>query len=165
MKWYVAEFNVSPGLPSGLPEFINAVVLPTRLAAIGLLKKRSEALSPGNELVLGSGEGGEEYFPTEFEEPPVESSDPIEAAIDHMLDEKGGKTFSLKGRGKKPATFKKGALHRQLDVPQDKPIPPGKKKAALAGEYGPLAKKRATAAFKGILKKGRETAAAGRKKS
>lgn len=59
--------------------------------------------------------------------------------------------------GKKPLTFKGGALHSQLGVPAGKPIPPGKKKAALAGTYGPLAKKRANFAFKGALAKGRKT--------
>lgn len=62
------------------------------------------------------------------------------------------KTFSV---GK--ATFKKGALHRQLGVPLDQPIPPAKKKAALSGKKGPLAKKRAVAAFRGILAKGRKS--------
>ena len=75
-----------------------------------------------------------------------------------LNEKKSNKTFTLRGRGHKPVTFKKGALHAQLGVPVDKPIPPGKKRDALAGEYGPLAKKRATAAFKGILKKGRKTA-------
>lgn len=68
---------------------------------------------------------------------------------------KQAKTFSV---GK--AKFKKGALHRQLGVPESKPIPAGKKKAALSGKYGSLAKKRAVAAFKGILAKGRQTASA-----
>lgn len=67
------------------------------------------------------------------------------------------KTFTLKKPGKKPATFRKGALHRILGVPEDKPIPPGKKKDALAGKYGPKAKQMAVNAFKGILKTGRET--------
>ena len=68
------------------------------------------------------------------------------------------KTLTLKARGKKPVTFRKGALHRALGVPEGKPIPPGKKKAALEGRYGPRVKKMAVAAFKGILKKGRQTA-------
>ncbi len=69
------------------------------------------------------------------------------------------KTVTIKKRGKKPITFRKGALHRALGVPEDKPIPPGKKRAALAGKYGPKVKKMATFAFKGALKKGRQTAA------
>jgi len=69
------------------------------------------------------------------------------------------RTFTLKGRkGKKAKTFKKGALHRQLGVPEGEKIPESKKRAALAGRYGPLAKKRATAAFRGILAAGRKTA-------
>jgi len=74
-----------------------------------------------------------------------------------------GGTVVIKAAGKKPLVHKKGALHTQLKVPQDKPIPAGKKRAALAGKYGKLAKKRAVYAFKGALKKGRETAAKGKK--
>ncbi len=70
-----------------------------------------------------------------------------------------GKTVTIKGRGnQKPLKFKKGGLHRQLGVPQGEPIPPGKKKAALAGKFGKLAKKRANFAFKGALAAGRKTA-------
>lgn len=54
---------------------------------------------------------------------------------------------------------KKGALHRQLGVPEDQPIPPGKKAEALAGKYGPTAKARAINAFRGALAKGRKTKA------
>jgi len=45
--------------------------------------------------------------------------------------------------GKKPITFREGGLHASLGVPQGKPIPPSKMKAALAGRYGPLAAKQA----------------------
>lgn len=76
---------------------------------------------------------------------------------------KGG-TVVIKAKGKKSMAFKKGGLHSQLGVPEGKPIPPGKKAAALAGKYGPLAKKRAVFAFKGALKAGRKTVAAKRKK-
>ena len=68
------------------------------------------------------------------------------------------KTVTLRAKGKKPIRFKRGALHTQLGVPQGKPIPPAKKRAALAGRYGPLAKKRAQFAFRGALKTGRQTA-------
>jgi len=74
------------------------------------------------------------------------------------------KTTTMRAPGKKPITFKRGGLHEQLGVPKDKPIPPGKKAAALRGEYGPLAKKRATFAFKGALKAGRETAKGSRRR-
>ena len=67
------------------------------------------------------------------------------------------KTVVMRAHGKRPIEFKKGALHRQLDVPEDENIPAGKKRAALAGEYGPEAKKRAVFAFKGALKAGRQT--------
>lgn len=72
------------------------------------------------------------------------------------------KTVTIKKPGKKPLTFKKGGLHKSLNVPEGKPIPPGKKKAALKGEYGTKAKKQATFAFKGALKKGRSTAKKGK---
>lgn len=58
-----------------------------------------------------------------------------------------------------PLTFKRGALHSQLGVPQDEPIPAAKKRKALAGGYGPLAKKRASFAFTGALAAGRKTLA------
>jgi hypothetical protein len=70
----------------------------------------------------------------------------------------GSKTVTISKRGKKPIKFKRGALHRQLGVPEGQPIPESKKRAALAGKYGPLARKRAIFAFKGALKKGRQTA-------
>lgn len=70
----------------------------------------------------------------------------------------------LRAKGRKPIRFEEGALHRQLDVPEGEPIPPGKKRAALAGEYGPLAKKRANFAFRGALSTGRKTAARRRKR-
>lgn len=77
---------------------------------------------------------------------------------------KPGETVTIKAKGKKPLKFEKGALHRALNVPMDKPIPPSKKRAALEGKYGKEVKKMAVFAFKGALKKGRETAAAHRRK-
>lgn len=68
------------------------------------------------------------------------------------------KMVKIAAPGKKPLSFKKGALHAQLGVPAGKPIPASKKKAALSGKDGPLAKKRAVFAFKGALKAGRKTA-------
>lgn len=64
----------------------------------------------------------------------------------------------IKAKGKKPISFNKGALHRALGVPQGKPIPPGKKRDALAGKYGPKVKRMANFAFKGALAAGRRTA-------
>ncbi len=61
--------------------------------------------------------------------------------------------------GKTPISFKRGALHRQLGVPMGQKIPNSKKAAALAGELGPLAKKRAAFAFKGALAAGRRAQA------
>jgi hypothetical protein len=60
--------------------------------------------------------------------------------------------------------FKEGALHQQLGVPEGEPIPAEKKAAALRGEYGALAKKRANFAFRGALAAGRRTAAAHRRR-
>lgn len=57
-------------------------------------------------------------------------------------------------KGQKPVTFKKGALHSQLGVPQGQKIPPSKMAAAKRGDMGPLAKKRANFAT-GMLAKGR----------
>jgi hypothetical protein len=71
---------------------------------------------------------------------------------------KVGGTVVIKDKGKKPMGFKKGGLHQSLNVPQDQPIPAGKKAAALAGKYGPLAKKQAVYAFRGALATGRQTA-------
>jgi hypothetical protein len=71
-------------------------------------------------------------------------------------------TKTLKAKGKKPIKFEEGALHRQLGVPEGEPIPPNKRREALEGKFGPLAKKRATFAYKGALAAGRKTA--GKKK-
>jgi len=62
----------------------------------------------------------------------------------------------MKAKGKKPISFKEGALHSALSVPQGEPIPPGKKAAALAGKYGPKVKKMAVFAFRGALAAGRK---------
>jgi len=72
-------------------------------------------------------------------------------------------TVTIKKKGKRPITFKKGALKRQLGIPEDKPIPASKKKAALSGKLGKLAKKRAEFAFKGPLAAGRKKIAKKRK--
>jgi len=66
---------------------------------------------------------------------------------------------TIRKKGKRPLSFKRGGLHESLGVPQGQPIPPGKKAAALRGEYGPKAKKQAVFAFKGALATGRETVA------
>lgn len=62
---------------------------------------------------------------------------------------------------KEPIHFQKGALHRQLGVPEGQPIPASKKAAALSGSEGPLAKRRAVFAFKGALAAGRAHARRG----
>lgn len=50
--------------------------------------------------------------------------------------------------------LKKGALHRQLNVPLAEPIPEKKLQSAAAGKQGPLAEKRAHTAqmLKGLAK-------------
>lgn len=58
---------------------------------------------------------------------------------------KTGQTVTLKPKktGQKPIKFKKGGLHQSVGVPQGKKIPQAKIQAALAGKYGPLAKRQA----------------------
>jgi hypothetical protein len=68
------------------------------------------------------------------------------------------KTVTIAAKGKEPMTFKKGALHAQLGIAQDEPIPAEKKREALSGKLGGLAKRRAQFAFKGALAAGRRTA-------
>ncbi len=65
-------------------------------------------------------------------------------------------TVTMRKRGAKPISFKRGALHEQLGVPAGEPIPAGKKAEALRGEHGPLAKKRAVFGFRGALAAGRK---------
>lgn len=67
------------------------------------------------------------------------------------------KTLKPTEPGQKPITFKPGALHAQLDVPQGKKIPAKKMDEAASGALGPVAQKRAQFA-KNVLtgpKKGR----------
>jgi len=71
-------------------------------------------------------------------------------------------TKIIKAKGKEPLKFKEGALHKQLGVPAGEPIPANKRREALEGKFGPLAKKRAVFAYKGALAAGRKTA--GKKK-
>ena len=69
-----------------------------------------------------------------------------------------------KKRGQKPIVFERGKLKRMLGVREDEKIPEDKKRAALAGKFGPKVKKMAVFAFKGALAQGRKTAAKNRKK-
>lgn len=46
-------------------------------------------------------------------------------------------------KGKPEIKFKEGTLHAQLGVPQSDKIPSSKMSAALSGDYGKLAEKRA----------------------
>jgi len=71
----------------------------------------------------------------------------------------GTQVIKPRKKGQKPLAFEKGALHKALGVPLGEKIPESKKKAALAGKYGPEVKKMAVFAFKGALAKGRKTAA------
>jgi hypothetical protein len=69
------------------------------------------------------------------------------------------KMQTIGGQPGKPAiSFRRGALHRQLGVPEGEKIPPEKMSAARAGKYGPMAKRRAAFA-QGLLAAGRRTAA------
>jgi hypothetical protein len=47
---------------------------------------------------------------------------------------------SIPGTG---ITFQRGGLHESLGVPEGQSIPPAKMAAALAGKYGPKAKRQA----------------------
>jgi hypothetical protein len=76
---------------------------------------------------------------------------------------KKSKKIILRSKGKKPIIMNKGGLHRSLGVPEGEPIPSGLMAGAMAGNYGKKAKKQAVAA-KGMLAKGRKTAARNRKK-
>jgi hypothetical protein len=71
------------------------------------------------------------------------------------------KTVTIKSPGKKPLKFKKGGLHKSLNVPQGKKIPVDKMAAAKAGKYGAKAKKQANFA-KNVLAKGSKTARKGK---
>jgi hypothetical protein len=75
-----------------------------------------------------------------------------------------GKKTTIKSPGKTPVTFKKGALHQALGVPQGQKIPAAKMAAAKAGKFGPTAQKQANFAT-GMLAAGRKTAAKNRKKA
>lgn len=75
-----------------------------------------------------------------------------------------GKTTIKGAKGEAPVSFQKGGLHQSLGVPQGQTIPPGKMAAAARGEYGPKAKAQAALA-QGMLARGRQTAAANRRKS
>ena len=68
----------------------------------------------------------------------------------HIVTMKGNK-------GRKPLRFREGALHEQLDVPTGQKIPAAKMAEAKAGDYGPLAARRANFAT-GVLAAGRKTA-------
>lgn len=61
------------------------------------------------------------------------------------------KKVTISAPGKKPITFKRGGLHASTHTPMNEKIPASKRKAALAGKYGPKAKKQAQFA-KNVLK-------------
>lgn len=63
------------------------------------------------------------------------------------------RTIKPRGKGQKPITFTEGGLHRSLGVAAGKKIPEGKFRAALAGRYGPKAKRQALLA-KNVLRRG-----------
>jgi len=71
---------------------------------------------------------------------------------------------TMRAKGKKPVSFSKGGLHRSTNTPEGETIPESKVSAAAAGEYGPKAKRQANMA-RGMLAKGRRTAAKNRKTS
>lgn len=52
-------------------------------------------------------------------------------------------TLKPKSPGQRKISFRKGGLHASLGVAQGKKIPAAKRRAALAGKYGPKAKRQA----------------------
>jgi len=61
-----------------------------------------------------------------------------------MKTPKTGQKVTLKAKpGQKKISFTKGGLHASTGTPQGQKIPASKKKAALAGKYGPKAKRQA----------------------
>lgn len=52
-------------------------------------------------------------------------------------------TIKPKKTGQKKITYTKGGLHASLGVPQGQPISKSKLRSAIAGNYGPKAKKEA----------------------
>ena len=78
------------------------------------------------------------------------------------MKKRNSNTVVMHGIGKSPVSFQKGGLHRSLGVPMGQKIPAKKMASAAAGNYGPKAKKQAIMA-KGMLAKGRRTAAKNRK--
>ena len=81
-----------------------------------------------------------------------------------MAPQKKVVTIKPTKKSQKPITFRKSALHKALGVPEGEKIPESKKRAALAGKYGPKVKRMAVFAFKGALAQGRKTAMKNRKK-
>jgi hypothetical protein len=72
---------------------------------------------------------------------------PITTASFSGQPEERAKTTTIKtGKGSPNITFKKGGLHKSLNVPADETIPPDKLAAALAGKHGPKAQKQANLA-------------------
>lgn len=70
---------------------------------------------------------------------------------------KAGGVQVIKEEGKAPLAFRKGGLHKSLNVPQGQKIPAAKMKKALSGELGKTVKKQAVF-DKNVLSKGRKTA-------
>ena len=71
------------------------------------------------------------------------------------------KTVTMRAKGKKPVRFKSGGLHESVGVPSGEKIPEEKIRSAASGNYGERARKQAVMA-KGMLRKGRRTAARNR---
>ncbi len=67
-------------------------------------------------------------------------------------------TLKPQHKGQKKVTFKEGGLHASTHTPMGQPIPKQKIQKALAGDYGPLARKQALM-YVNMLKKGQRTAA------
>lgn len=64
------------------------------------------------------------------------------------------RTIKPKRKGQKKITFTPGGLHRSTGTPMGQKIPAGKMAAAMAGRYGPKAKKQAMFA-RNVLRRGK----------
>lgn len=71
---------------------------------------------------------------------------------------------TMRAKGKRPVTFTRGGLHASTNTPADEKIPESKMDAAARGDYGKKALRQANMA-RGMLAKGRRTAAKNRKSS
>ena len=83
------------------------------------------------------------------------------AILPHDPEAQVAKTTIQGGKGQQSVSFSKGGLHRSTHTPEGATIPDSKMRAAARGDYGPKAVTQANMA-RGMLRKGRQTAARNR---